>query len=122
MQSLLVEQKRKRQGRHTRGLTAALLALLFVLTAPATAWSADAQQIAATVAAGDAGLPAATLDDRALAGIRARNAEGNTPVGGNQRTGVTLWDERGSPTQSTRRRNHSDGAGNRQTHTLQLGH
>lgn len=122
MQSLFVEQKRKRAGRGTRSLIATLLGLLFVLTTPITAWSADAQQVAATLAAGDAGLPAATLDDRALAGIRARNAEGNTPVGGHTRTGVTLWDEHGSPTQSTRRRNHSDGGGNHQTHQLQLGH
>lgn len=121
MQSLLINPKRNPTGRHRRGPITALLALLVLLAAPATAWSTDVRQAAATVPGGDTGLPATTLDDRVLAQTRARNAEGNTPIGGNRRTGVTLWDEGGSPTPSGQRRNHSGDGDNRQTHSLTLG-
>lgn len=119
MQSVLNKKNRQRTGRGLRGPIVALFALLVLLAAPATAWSTDAPQ--ATVADSDTGLPATALDDRVLAQTRARNAESNTPTGGNRRTGVTLWDEGGSPTPSGQRRNHSDGGDNRQTHSLTLG-
>jgi hypothetical protein len=98
-----------------------VLAVLLALTAPAVAWCEPSPRPAASVTAGGAGLPTVTLEDRALAEIRARNADGATPVGGHQHTGVTLWDERGSPAPSSQRHQHSDGTGNRQNHYLQLG-